>query len=185
MRVVDPDRLSANPDGRDDAEQPLWREQFPIDWPRDDFRSRRDFTKLLGLTSLAFVVGQLWIVLQSIRRRAGGHPADFEIARVDELPVGGSKVFDYPRRGEACVLVRTGPDRFVAYGQKCTHLSCPVIPSPAEGRLHCPCHNGFFDLATGRPTAGPPRRSLPRLQLAMRDGRIFATGLEEGEERPS
>ena len=172
----DVDRLSDNPDGRGDAEQPLWREQFPIDWPRDDFRSRRDFTKLLGLTSLAFVVGQLWIVWLSLRRRSVGPAPEMEIARVDELAVGGSKVFDYPRKGEACVLVRTAPDRFVAYGQKCTHLSCPVIPSPAEGRLHCPCHNGFFDLATGQPLAGPPRRPLPRLRLAVRDGRISVAG---------
>ena len=180
MRAADPDVLSVNPDGRDDVEQPLWREQFPIDWPRDDFRSRRDFTKLLGLTSLAFVVGQLWIVLLSLRRRSAARASETEIASVDELPVGGSKVFDYPRKGETCVLVRTAPDRFVAYGQKCTHLSCPVIPSPAAGRIHCPCHNGFFDLATGQPVAGPPRRALPRLSLAVRGGRVFATGMEEG-----
>ena len=179
MRTADPDRLSENPDGRSDAEQPLWREQFPIDWPRDDFRSRRDFTKLLGLTSLAFVVGQLWIVWLSLRRRAVGRVPETEIARVDELAVGGSKVFDYPRKGETCVLVRTAPDRFVAYGQKCTHLSCPVIPNPAEGRFHCPCHNGFFDLATGRPVAGPPRRPLPRLKLAVREGRVSVVGWEE------
>ena len=59
MRIENPDSVSSSPDGRPDADQPLWREQFPIDWPTDDFRSRRDFTKLLGLTSLAFVVRQI------------------------------------------------------------------------------------------------------------------------------
>lgn len=180
MRIEDPDQISDNPDGRPDADQPRWREQFPIDWPRDDFRSRRDFTKLLGLTSLAFVVGQLWILTLALRRRARAAPSARAIASVEELAVGGSKVFDYPRRGEACVLVRIAAETFVAYGQKCTHLSCPVIPRPDQKCFHCPCHNGFFDLATGRPLAGPPRRPLPRLLLEVRDGRVFAVGVEGG-----
>src|SRR5262249_30992563 len=161
-------------------DQPTWREQFPIDWPTDDFRSRRDFTKLLGLTSLAFVVGQIWIAFLALRRRAPQDLPEKEIASLDELPVGGSKVFEYPRPGTAVVLRRVSTDHFVAYGQKCTHLSCPVIPRPDESRLRCPCHEGVFDLATGQPLAGPPRRPLPRLRLETRDGRIFAVGVEDG-----
>lgn len=181
MRIEDPEQISENPDGRPDAEQPRWREQFPIDWPRDDFRSRRDFTKLLGLTSLAFVAGQLWILALAIRRRSRPAPGGIEIASVEELAVGGSRVFDYPRKGEACILVRVAADRFVAFGQQCTHLSCPVIPKPDEGCFHCPCHNGFFDLGTGRPLAGPPRRPLPRVRLDVRGGRVFAVGIEGGD----
>jgi len=182
MKTDDPDHVSKSPDGRDARLQPAWREQFPVDWPTDDFRSRRDFTKLLGLTSLAFVAGQLWIALLSLRRRAKESRSlpETEIASVAELPVGGSKVFDYPRSGAACVLTRVATDRFVAYGQKCTHLSCPVIPRPERNRLQCPCHEGAFDLATGEPIAGPPRRPLPRLRLAIRGGSVFAVGLEEG-----
>ena len=180
MRIDDPDHVSANPDGRPDEAQPRWREQFPIDWPSDDFRSRRDFTKLLGLTSLAFVVGQLWIVALSLRRRVRTRPPEREIAAVGELPVGGSKLFEYPERGNVCVLVRLPGGAFAAFGQKCTHLSCPVMPEPAKGRFHCACHNGSFDLATGEPLAGPPRRPLPRLRLEIRGERVFAVGVEEG-----
>ncbi|HEY6930969.1 MAG TPA: Rieske (2Fe-2S) protein [Thermoanaerobaculia bacterium] len=179
MRIEDPDSISKSPDGRPDSEQPVWREQFPIDWPTDDFRSRRDFTKLLGLTSLAFVVGQIWIAFLALRRRTRSAPVR-EVAALEELPVGGSKVFDYPSPGAACVLTRIGPDRFVAYGQKCTHLSCPVIPKPEKNCLQCPCHDGVFDLATGEPLSGPPRRPLPRLKLEVRDGRVFAAGVEYG-----
>ena len=179
MRIDDPDSISKSPDGKPDSEQPVWREQFPIDWPTDDFRSRRDFTKLLGLTSLAFVVGQIWIAFLARRRRARLAPQR-EIATLEELPVGASKVFEYPRPGAACVLTRVGSDRFVAYGQKCTHLSCPVIPKPEKNCLQCPCHDGIFDLATGQPLSGPPRRPLPRLKLEVRDGRVFAAGVEEG-----
>jgi len=77
-----------------------------------------------------------------------------------------------------CILVRMGTDRFVAYSQKCTHLSCAVTPEPQNNRLHCPCHHGYFDLTTGAPTAGPPRRPLPRITLEIRDGAIYATGIE-------
>ncbi len=180
MKIEDPESLSKSPDGKDARHQPAWREQFPIDWPTDDFRSRRDFTKLLGLTSLAFVAGQLWIALLALRHRSPGSLPEKEIASVAELPVGGSKVFDYPRAGAACVLTRVAADRFVAYGQKCTHLSCPVIPRPERNCLQCPCHEGAFDLATGEPIAGPPRRPLPRLRLETRNGRVFAVGLEQG-----
>lgn len=180
MRVDDPDHVSANPDGRPDDVQPSWREQFPIDWPSDDLRSRRDFTKLLGLTSLAFVVGQLWIVALSLRRRTRARPPEREIATVGELPVGGSKLFEYPERGKVCVLVRLPGGGFAAFGQKCTHLSCPVMPEPAKGRFHCACHNGSFDLASGAPLEGPPRRPLPRLRLEIRGERVFAVGVEEG-----
>jgi len=47
----------------------------------------------------------------------------------------------------------------------------------AEKGLHCPCHNGWFDLATGAPNAGPPRRPLERVTLEIRDGVLYATGV--------
>lgn len=178
MRIEDPDNITRAPDGLPPASQPLWRRDFPIDWPQDEIRSRRQFINLLALTSLAFVVGQVWVVLLSVLRRARGLPPRVAIARVDEVPVGGARLFHYPRDHDACLLVRLADDRFVAFGQKCTHLSCPVIPRPEEGRFYCPCHEGSFDLLTGRPLAGPPRRPLPRITLEVRDGTVFATGLE-------
>ena len=68
--------------------------------------------------------------------------------------------------------------RLVAFGQQCSHLSCAVIPEPERGQLRCPCHNGYFEIREGRPIAGPPRRPLPRITLAVRDGTIYATGVE-------
>ena len=54
----------------------------------------------------------------------------------------------------------------------------PVIPEPDKGVLHCPCHDGFFDLRSGSPTAGPPQRPLPRITLEIRGRDIYATGVE-------
>lgn len=168
------------PDNRAPDQQPRWRHEFPIDLPQDDYRTRRDFTKLMVITSFAFVVGQAWIVLLSKLRRARGEPPLQDIGGVDELSVGGAKLFHYPGPGDACLLVRVAAEKFVAYGQKCTHLSCPVIPKPEAQRLHCPCHEGSFDLLTGEPLAGPPRRPLPRISLSVRGNRIYANGVQQG-----
>ncbi len=179
MRIEDPESGRLTPDGRPLVEQPGWRRDFAIDWPQAEYASRRSFIHLLGLTSLAFVVGQAWIVFLSLTRRGGGRaPLEMEVARVDEVPPGSARLFYYPTGGEPCLLVRLAEDEFVAFEQKCTHLSCPVIPRPDEGRFFCPCHNGSFDLRTGQPLAGPPRRPLPRVLLKVRNGRVYATGLE-------
>jgi Rieske Fe-S protein len=76
------------------------------------------------------------------------------------------------------VLTRLADRELVAYSQKCTHLSCAVIPDPGRGALRCPCHDGLFDLRSGKPTAGPPRRPLPRILLEVRGRDVFATGVE-------
>ncbi len=173
-----PETPTVAPDGRPETEQPRWRRDFPIDWPQDEYIARRDFTKFLVLTSLAFAAGQFWIVAQNFWRGRKPKLPVREIARVDAVPVGGYLLFDYPAAHDPCVLVRLDSNRFVAYDQKCTHLSCPVLPRVGENRFHCPCHEGSFDLATGRPLAGPPRRPLGRVQLEIRDGVIYASGLE-------
>jgi Rieske Fe-S protein len=179
MATPGPERetLSIPPDGRPLAEQPAWRQDFPIDWPQDEYVGRRDFVKFLTMTSLAFVVGQLWIAGQSWRRRRRPPPGARRIASVTDLAVGGSLVFEYPAAHDTCLLVRLAEQEFVAFGQKCTHLSCAVIPRPAEGVFHCPCHEGIFDLRTGRVIAGPPPRPLPRVVIEIHGGEIYATGV--------
>lgn len=168
------------PDGKPADEQPAWRDDFPIDWPEDHYVARRDYTKFLVLTSLAFAVGQLWIGIMSVVRRGREKtPARIAIARLAEVPIGGVRTFEYPGPANACLLIRTDEETLVAYGQECTHLSCAVVPRVERGELHCPCHVGTFDLATGRPIAGPPRRPLPRIALEVRGGGIYATGVEE------
>ncbi len=169
------------PDGRPLEEQPRWRRDFPIEWPEDEAVSRRELVKFIVLTSAAFAVGQAWIVLKSFARGLSrAAPDGVKIATVDELPVGSAKVFEYPHGSSPRLLVRTGEATFVAYDQQCTHLQCPVLPKVAEGKLHCPCHNGWFDLSTGRPIAGPPRRPLPKVQVEVKDGAVYATGVTEG-----
>ena len=177
------DSHSVAPDGRPLEDQPKWRQDFPIDWARDEYVSRRDLVKFIVLTSAALTAGQFWIALKSgmerrTKARAAKPPAA-PVAAIDELPIGGAKTFEYPQGSSPRLLVRIGATEFVAYDQQCTHLLCPVIPAVDQGRLHCPCHNGWFDLASGRPLAGPPRRPLVRVHLELRDRTVYATGVGE------
>lgn len=179
MTNRDPDQLTVPPDGRSPEEQPRWRQDFPIDWPQDEYISRREFIKFLLLTSAAFTAGQFWFLVQNFLQRRAAAPAAQVIARVDDIPIGASLVFNYPENSPARLLVRVDEETFVAYEQQCTHLTCPVIPHLEAGELHCPCHEGVFDLLTGRPLAGPPRRPLARVTLEIREGNVVATGIEK------
>lgn len=178
-RTRDPDDFSRAPDPDDDARPPAWREDFPIDWPKDEFLARREFAKFMVLTSAAFVAGQGWIAAQHLVRSRRSQPlTSLKIAAASELPPGGTKVFAFPSEHDACVLVRLPEGDLVAFSQLCTHLSCPVVPRVTEGVFACPCHEGFFDLRTGRNIAGPPPRPLPRVLLREEGGDVYAIGVE-------
>lgn len=174
----DPEQITRPPDGRPLHYQPQWRKDFPIDWPQDHYVARRDFTKFMVLTSAAFAIGQLWIGMQNIWRQHRGTPPIRRIATLSALPVGASLVFQYPGPHDDCLLIRAASDKLLAYSQKCTHLSCAVVPKVEEGVIRCPCHEGLFDLYTGRKIAGPPPRPLPRITLDVRGDDVYATGVE-------
>ncbi|HJZ60164.1 MAG TPA: Rieske 2Fe-2S domain-containing protein [Gemmataceae bacterium] len=158
-------------------QQPHWRQDFPTDVPEDDHVSRREFVKFLVLTSGAFVAGQCWIAAASALREKGPFPRK-QVSTTAELEARRVVEFRYPDEHEPCLALCLGPGWYVAYGQKCSHLSCAVIPHLDEGELHCPCHNGFFEVHNGRPVAGPPRRPLPLVRLEVQDGVVYATGFE-------
>jgi Rieske Fe-S protein len=166
--------LTIPPDGRPLALQPQWRKDFAIDWPEDHLVARRDFAKFLVLTSGAFAVGQGWIAAQQLLGRDRPPPPRARVASLRELPRGSAMTFDFPGEHDPCLLVHTADGELLAYSQKCTHLSCAVVPKLEEGVLHCPCHEGIFDLRTGRNLAGPPPRPLPRIELAVEDDDVYA-----------
>lgn len=154
-----------------------WMEHFPIAWLDDEFVTRREFTKSLGLVSLAaFIATSAVAALNALRRRSDtDHPVS-RVAVLEELPVGGSKVFHYPGPDDPCLLVRLDEDTFVAYEQKCTHLGCPVHYDHEDGRIVCPCHVGYFSAEDGSALAGPPKRALPRIEVTRKGGEIWTTG---------
>jgi Rieske Fe-S protein len=175
----DPEDVTVAPDDRPAEQQPTWRRDFAIDWPEDNFVARRDFGKFLVLTSAAFVAGQAWIAAHSLVRSKRPAPGRKRIAGRADVAPGTALMFAYPGEHDPCLLIRTRTDQWLAYSQKCTHLSCAVVPRIDEGVLHCPCHEGVFDLATGRNIAGPPPRPLPVIELELVGDDIFAIGVTE------
>ncbi|HLH17414.1 MAG TPA: Rieske (2Fe-2S) protein [Bryobacteraceae bacterium] len=162
---------------RKPSSTPLWQDEFSVFTADERYVNRRQFTKFLTLTSFAMLVGNLWILVKSWFYRAPRY-ARREIAAAGEIPVGGVKLFAFPTPEDPCILVRVTADSYVAYSQKCTHLSCAVYYEPAHERLECPCHQGFFAIADGSVLQGPPQRPLPRISLEHAHGRIIATGVE-------
>lgn len=161
--------------------EPLWREEFSVRKADERYVSRRQLTKFLTLTSLGMLAGNLWILAKSWMHTGTSYPAR-RIAHAGEIPVGGVKLFEYPGPRDQCLLVRTGEDAYVAYSQKCTHLSCAVYYSAKDKRLECPCHEGYFSIRDGSVLQGPPTRPLPRVVLERRGSELIAIRMQDQPE---
>src|SRR5256885_2347177 len=105
--------------------------------------------------------GNLWILLKSWLRAGVSYPIR-AVARAGEIPVGGVKLFEYPGPEEQCILVRTSEESYIAYSQKCTHLSCAVYYSAPDRRLECPLCARAADPATGPSCAREARTGTGR-----------------------
>ena len=162
--------------------EPLWKDEFSVQLADERYVTRRQFTKFLTLTSLGMFAGNLWILGKALTRpKAIVFPA-LPVARATEMAIGGVKQFRYPTEGDSCILIRLDEQTFVAYSQKCTHLSCAVYYSKESGEIECPCHEGHFAARDGRVLQGPPPRPLPRILIERRGDELFATGVAIGGE---
>jgi Rieske Fe-S protein len=162
---------------RKPSNTPLWHDEFSVYTADERYVNRRQFTKFLTLTSFGMMVGNLWILAKSTLHRQPSFPR-VAVAALDEIPVGGVKIFNYPNADDPCILIRTAVDNFVAYSQKCTHLSCAVYYEKEQNCLECPCHQGFFSIADGSVLQGPPQRSLPRVALQKEGSQLVAIRME-------
>lgn len=154
-----------------------WREDFPVDETQEHYVERREFTKFLLLISGSFVVGQVYIGFQKFFRTSTGKLPITKIASENQLAVNDFIRFEYPGKGDSCLLMRLSESQYVAYSSKCTHLMCPVIPKMDQKKLHCPCHNGWFSAENGDALSGPPPRGLPQIKLKIMNGEIYAEGI--------
>lgn len=166
---------------RPESREPLWKDEFSINRADEQYVSRRQFTKFLVLTSLGMFAGNLWILARSWFRKTPIYQ-EKNICLITDIPVGGVWLFRYPTEKDACILIRTDVESFVAFSQKCTHLSCAVYYAREKNRLECPCHEGYFSIKDGSVLQGPPPRPLPRVVLEQRGDQLVAVGMTVKEE---
>ena len=154
---------------------PIWRRDFPYTSEGEERVTRREFARYLVAASVAVAgsggIVSLWASLRSINTGV-----EQEIVAIDQVPVGGSHLFQYPSPEDPAILIRPDPELVLGFGQKCTHLGCVVFWAPEEQLLECPCHEGVFDLS-GEPVSGPPDRPLSRIDVEVRSGVVWALGM--------
>ncbi|MBP1934587.1 Rieske 2Fe-2S domain-containing protein [Ammoniphilus resinae] len=145
---------------------------------------RRSFMKTLAGAAGLFAVSTLpWgaVAAKELMGLNNKKYPELEIAKLNQVAVGDAVEFAYPGEHDSALLVRLGENEFKAYQNACTHLRCPVFWSKERDQLVCPCHHGFFDVKSGEPTAGPPRRALPEIVIKVDGGSIYAVGVKRYE----
>lgn len=104
-----------------------------------------------------------------------------KIANLDDLPVGETKLITFvnadplPWAGvtarSAAWLRRESEQQLVAFSAHCTHLGCPVRWEDKAQLFMCPCHGGVY-YKDGTVAAGPPPRSLTKLEVRINRGDV-------------
>lgn len=181
-RVVANEELSDESDVR--AATAPFQSEFPYERDEEAHITRREFCNFLGLTSAALFVGAAGFAGKAaLDARRSESLALSVINGAEVLAPNSSLNFSYPTERDSAILIRTADGAYYAYGQKCTHLSCPVYYSRDHQRLECPCHEGAFDAATGDVLYGPPPRALDAIEIELRDGQVWATGRKPSTPR--
>lgn len=180
IRVVLSEEASAAPSDERDVRAATRPHQhdFPYDRGEEAQVTRREFCNFLALTSTALFVGAAGFAGKAmLDRNRQPQYAPAKIEGAETLAPNSSLNFRYPTEKDTAILVRAADGHYFAYGQKCTHLSCPVYFEQRHGRLECPCHEGGFDVVTGNVLYGPPPRPLDSIELEVRaGGEVWAIG---------
>ncbi|MCW5960715.1 MAG: Rieske (2Fe-2S) protein [Pyrinomonadaceae bacterium] len=155
---------------------------FPYERDGEAQVTRREFCNFLAVTSTALFVSSGGFAAKSLydSQKTEVLPA-MKIEEAVTLKPGSALNFRYPTENDSAILVRSGDGEYYAYGQKCTHLACPVYFEKDAQRLECPCHEAGFDVKTGNVLYGPPPRPLDKIAIEVKDnGEVWATGREVG-----
>lgn len=156
------------------SEEPVWRRDFPYTAEGEDDVTRREFVRFLMLGSGAFAAGTVGVAALTSARGEPEGGAQSIVPRED-LRGDQPHLFRYPTADDPAILLLRPDGELAAYSQKCTHLGCVVYLNDAGDELVCPCHEGGFSAATGDVIFGPPERALPRIEVEVRDGTVWAT----------
>jgi cytochrome b6-f complex iron-sulfur subunit len=164
-------------------EKPAYEVDFPIERVEAEHVSRREFAKFLCLVSGGLAVGTGWVAVKDKLFPPFRIPGEVVVCSTGDVPIGGTFPFRIEGSKVTYILIRPAENEWYAYEQKCTHLSCAVYYSPRQGKIECPCHNGYFDARTGEVLQGPPPRPLPRLAVTLHGDEVLISQRHEEEEK--
>lgn len=145
---------------------------------------RRGFMKtMVGAAGMFAVASLPWgtLAAKELLGLANKEYPQQKIIDVKDIAIGESVEFHFPSKYDSAILIRLGQNKFVAYQNACTHLRCPVYWVKEEKEMVCPCHHGKFNVNTGVPTAGPPRRPLPEIIVQVQGETIYAVRVKRYE----
>lgn len=156
--------------------------EFPYGRDDEAHVTRREFCNFLFLTSSALVASTAGFAGKAVYDASQeSQLAPVQIEGAKGLLPGSALNFHYPHENDTAILIRTKDGEYHAFGQKCTHLTCPVYYAKEHDRLECPCHEGGFDARTGNVLYGPPPRPLDRVEIEVRpNGEVWAVNLIKG-----
>lgn len=135
---------------------------------------RRKFIQLLlgfsVVSTFAGIVAPIISYLLPVKSQTtGGAPVD--VGKVEEFGAGTGVVVSV--NAKPVLVVNTKAGGLKAFSAICTHLGCVASWDDKKGVIHCPCHDGIFNAATGEVVSGPPPRGLSAYELAVKDGKVL------------
>jgi arsenite oxidase small subunit len=110
------------------------------------------------------------------------------VVALSRLQVNRPVRFAYPLRTQPSMLLDLGgpvpegvgpKQSIVAFSLLCQHMGCPVTYEAGIREFRCPCHQTRYDPErAGAIVQGVATRALPRVLLEVRDGAVFAIGVD-------
>ncbi|MEU4469528.1 Rieske (2Fe-2S) protein [Streptomyces sp. NPDC024017] len=97
-------------------------------------------------------------------------PAGQVLANIDEIPVGGGKIF----KDEEIVVTQPEQGQFKAFSAICTHQRC-LVSTVSDGTINCPCHGSKFRIGDGAVAHGPATRPLPAEDIVVEGNSVRLT----------
>jgi arsenite oxidase small subunit len=139
------------------------------------------------LTGGAVATGAVIVAGAEDAQAAATYPRHRVIA-LSKLRVNRPVNFKYPLTSQPAVLLDlghrvpggVGPKRsIVAFSTLCQHMGCPVAYSRSQREFICPCHQTRYDAEREASIVqGVATRSLPRIRLRVRNGAVYAVGVD-------
>jgi len=125
--------------------------------------TRRAFVGAAAAAGLCYIgaIGYpIYRYLASPAEMAASESAVREVTldKAQELPENSALMFKFG--SSPAMLIHGKDDLWVAFSAVCTHLGCTVKFEPEQNRIHCSCHGGVYDPATGKNVSGPPPKPL-------------------------